>query len=108
MMLLGTTGTLWLSLILWSLAAMGIYAYLGPFWSLPNEFLTGYGSASGIALLNSIANLGGFIGSYAIGASASGAGGLSRALAVAGIPLFVSASLLLLLPMKSTKRLAMA
>jgi ACS family tartrate transporter-like MFS transporter len=108
MMLLGTTGSLWLSLMLWSLAAMGLYAYLAPFWSLPNEFLTGYGSASGIALLNSIANLGGFIGSYAIGASASGAGGLSRALAVAGIPLFVSASLLLLLPMKSTKRLTMA
>jgi MFS transporter, ACS family, tartrate transporter len=108
MVLLGTTSSLWLSLALWSVAAMGMYGYLGPFWSLPGKFLTGYGAASGIALVNSMANLGGFIGPYAIGATAGGAGGLSRALAIAGIPLFVSASLVLLLRLKSGTRLAVA
>jgi MFS transporter, ACS family, tartrate transporter len=98
LMLLGTTNSLWLSIALWSFAAMGIYGYEGPFWSLPSEFLTGFAAASGIALANSVGNLGGFAGPSVIGALASGAGGIYRGLALAGISLFVSATLLLLLP----------
>src|SRR5262245_51259584 len=56
MALTGATTNLWLSVALWSVAAMGIYSYLGPFWSLPSQFLTGYSAASGIAWMNSIAN----------------------------------------------------
>jgi MFS transporter, ACS family, tartrate transporter len=37
------------------------------FWSLPTGFLTGSAAAGGIALINSIGNLGGFVGPYAIG-----------------------------------------
>ena len=37
------------------------------FWTLPTGFLTGSAAAGGIALINSIANLGGFVGPYAIG-----------------------------------------
>src|SRR6516164_3737535 len=35
--------------------------------SLPTSFLTGTAAAGGIALINSIGNLGGFVGPYAIG-----------------------------------------
>jgi len=108
MVLLGSTSSLWLSLMLWSFAAMGMYSYFAPFWSLFREFLSGYGLALGFALVNSVANLGGVIGPYFIGAATSGAGGISGALAVAGIPLFLSASLILLLPMKRRRRLAAA
>jgi MFS transporter, ACS family, tartrate transporter len=100
LMLLGTTSSLWLSIALWSFAAMGIYGYLGPFFSLPSEFLTGFAAASGIALINSVGNLGGFAGPSVIGALANGAGGIYRGLAMAGISLFVSATLVLLLPKK--------
>jgi MFS family permease len=49
------------------ISAMGIYAALPTFWTLPTGFLTGSAAAAGIALINSIGNLGGFAGPYAIG-----------------------------------------
>ena len=50
-----------------SLIAVGIYGAVGPFWAIPCEFLTGFSAASGIALITSIANFGGFVGPYAVG-----------------------------------------
>jgi ACS family tartrate transporter-like MFS transporter len=49
------------------ICTMGIYAALPTFWTLPTGFLTGSAAAGGIALINSIGNLGGFVGPYAIG-----------------------------------------
>jgi len=40
----------------------------GPFWSLPSMFLTGAAAASGIAWINAVANLGGFVGPFVLGA----------------------------------------
>ena len=39
----------------------------GPFWPLPSKFLSGAAAAGGIALINSLANLSGFAGPYAVG-----------------------------------------
>ena len=50
-----------------TICAMGIYAAVPTFWSLPTGFLTGSAAAGGIALTNSIGNLGGFVGPYAFG-----------------------------------------
>jgi nitrate/nitrite transporter NarK len=50
-----------------TICAMGIYAAAATFWTLPTGFLTGSAAAGGIALINSIGNLGGFVGPYAIG-----------------------------------------
>lgn len=101
LMLLGTAASPLFSITLLSFAAMGIYSFLGPFWTMPSEFLTGYSAASGIALVTSIANLGGFIGPYAIGAISDRTGSLYGGLAVAGISLLVSATLVLLVPRKA-------
>jgi MFS transporter, ACS family, tartrate transporter len=49
------------------LAALGIWSTLGPFWSMPTEFLAGSAAAGGIALVNSIGNVGGFVGPYVVG-----------------------------------------
>lgn len=49
------------------LAALGIWSTLGPFWSMPTEFLAGAAAAGGIALVNSIGNVGGFVGPYCVG-----------------------------------------
>jgi MFS transporter, ACS family, tartrate transporter len=46
---------------------MGHFAANTTFWTLPTAFLTGSAAAGGIALINSIGNLGGFVGPYAIG-----------------------------------------
>ena len=50
-----------------TIGVMGVYAALPTFWSLPTGFLTGSAAAGGIALINSIGNIGGFVGPYAIG-----------------------------------------
>ena len=50
-----------------TICALGLYAAIATFWTLPTGFLTGVAAAGGIALINSIGNLGGFVGPYAIG-----------------------------------------
>jgi len=56
-----------LAVVFLSIAAAGLLSSHGPFWPLPSRFLTGAAAAGGIALVNSIANLSGFVGPYAIG-----------------------------------------
>src|SRR6516162_6349234 len=56
-----------MSAVALTICAMGAYAALATFWTLPTGFLTGSAAAGGIALINSIGNLGGFVGPYAIG-----------------------------------------
>ena len=77
---------------------MGGYGFMGPFWSLPSDSLTGTSAASGIALINSTGALGRFVGPSLIRALANGEGGIYRGLAIAGVSFFVSATLVLLLP----------
>jgi ACS family tartrate transporter-like MFS transporter len=48
-------------------AALGIYASKPCFWPIPSQFLTGVGAAAGIALINSIANVGGYVGPLVVG-----------------------------------------
>lgn len=52
------------ALILFQVAASGIAP---TFWALPCAMLTGSAAAGGIALINSVGNLGGFLGPYAMG-----------------------------------------
>lgn len=62
----------WLSHSFWAIAAMsvfmvGIYGSRPTFWPLPSQFLTGTAAAAGIALINSIGNLGGYVGPFIVG-----------------------------------------
>ncbi len=63
-----------------SVAGFGIFAGLPVFWTLPTVFLSGAAAAAGIAMINSIGNLAGFAGPYAMGwikdATGSYTGGL--------------------------------
>lgn len=56
-----------LALAMFSLAAVGMYGYLPGFWALPTSFLTGTAAAASIGLINSVGNLGGFVGPYVVG-----------------------------------------
>ncbi|QKS60639.1 MFS transporter [Cupriavidus gilardii] len=58
--------------VAWSLAALalaagGSLATSPLFWSLPTAILSGAGAAAGIAMINSFANLAGFLSPYMIG-----------------------------------------
>jgi D-galactonate transporter len=50
-----------------TLATAGIMTTLPLFWSLPTAFLGGTAAAAGIALVNSVGNLAGFVSPYLIG-----------------------------------------
>lgn len=50
-----------------SLVNIGISAAKPPLWAMPTMFLSGSAAAVGIATINSIGNLGGFVGPWAIG-----------------------------------------
>jgi ACS family tartrate transporter-like MFS transporter len=56
-----------LAIAAFSMATMALYAFPSPFWALPTLFLSGPAAAASIALINSIGNLGGFLGPYVIG-----------------------------------------
>ena len=101
LMLVGTTKSPFPAIALWSFAAMGTLGMISPFWSLPNEFLTGVSAALGIALVTSIGSLGGFVGPSIVGAFSKGPGGIYRGFAVAGVSLFVSATFATFLPKKT-------
>jgi ACS family tartrate transporter-like MFS transporter len=49
------------------IATIGIFCSFGPFWTLPAAIFCGTGAAAGIAAVNSIGNLGGFIGPSMVG-----------------------------------------
>lgn len=102
LLLLGIPHSAVLSVAFLSLLAIGVYSALGPFWALPNEFLAGYSAAVGIALINSVGNLGGFVGPYTIGAVSRVTGSIYYGLALSGGAMLCSAMLVLLLRKKST------
>ncbi|SOY55840.1 MFS transporter [Cupriavidus taiwanensis] len=56
-----------LAMVALTLATIGILTTLPLFWSLPTAFLAGTGAAAGIALINSLGNLAGFLSPYAVG-----------------------------------------
>jgi MFS transporter, ACS family, tartrate transporter len=64
---------------------------------MPSTFLSGAGAAAGIAMINSIGNLGGFVGPFAIGWLKSVTGGYAAGLYVVAGSLAVSALLTLMI-----------
>jgi len=76
------------ALVALSVAAVGDYATRGPFWALPGKFLTGSAAAGAIALINSLAAFGGFIGPSMVGIMKDATGSFAS-------PLFLLAGILL-------------
>ena len=56
-----------LQLVALSAVAFCLFSTTAVFWTLPGRFLTGSSAAAGIALINSVGNLGGYLGPYGIG-----------------------------------------
>jgi ACS family tartrate transporter-like MFS transporter len=101
LLLLEASPSPFLSVVLFSVVAIGSYSFLPVFFSVPGEFLSGFPAAAGIALVTSVANLGGFVGPYVVGSIQERTGNLSAGLAVAGLSFLMSAILALILPRKA-------
>jgi len=61
------SGSLTIGLMGFSAALVGITAARAIFWSIPTRFLTGVAAAGGLAFINSIGTVGGFVGPYMMG-----------------------------------------
>jgi ACS family tartrate transporter-like MFS transporter len=60
-----------------AVAQTGMLSMLAPFWSLPTALLSGAAAAGGIALINSVGNLGGFVAPNVLGYSKTVTGSFS-------------------------------
>jgi ACS family tartrate transporter-like MFS transporter len=72
-----------------SIAAIGIMSYYPPYWALPTKLLSVGAAAAAYGFINLIANLGGFVGPYAIGLLTDVTGTY-----VAGVLLLVASAIL--------------
>lgn len=76
-------------------AALGVYAALPLFWTLPTSFLSGAGMAAGLALINSISNLGGYVGPQLMGYLKDRTASFAAAFGFISLLLFATAIVLL-------------
>lgn len=74
------------------------------FWSLPTAFLGGTAAAVGLAAINSVGNLAGFVSPYMIGALKDATGSTSLPMYVLALSLVVGAAAVLTTDKKTVNR----
>ncbi|WP_218063243.1 MFS transporter [Arthrobacter sp. SDTb3-6] len=80
-----------------TIAAGGIWGGLGVFWTLAGEFLAGAARAKAIALINTLAQMGGLIGPWMTGALKDATGGFAVPLTLLAVASFLAAAIALLM-----------
>ena len=92
-----------LAMILLTIAAAGIFTAMPVFWTLPTALLTGTAAAGGIAMINAIGNIGGFVGPYLVGWMQGH--GYTSAIAVASLASFAILAGVIVLMLGHDRRL---
>lgn len=82
---IGLAGAAWFTAPVAQLAALcaaafALFSCTAVFWTLPGRFFAGASAAAGIALINSVGNLGGYLGPFLIGALKAWTGSLASGL----------------------------
>jgi len=85
----------WLFVVGVAMTLTGMKCMLPTFWTLPPSFLTGAAAAGGIALINSVANLGGMLGPRIIGHVKMSTGSFTVGYLVMAATLFMGGLLVL-------------
>jgi nitrate/nitrite transporter NarK len=91
------SGSLSISLICMTVATSMIWVAYTVFWALPSRYLKGDGAAGGIALINTLGLLGGFVSPSLIGWVRSATGSMQAGLYVMAGLLLLAAALLMVL-----------
>ena len=81
----------WSAMLAVTICAAGVCAALPAFWPLPSTFLTGTAAAGGIALINSLGNVSGFVAPYVTGGLKDLTGSQRTGLWVVGVVMVVGA-----------------
>ncbi len=87
---------------------IGVNSTKGPVWAMPSMFLTGASAAAGIALINSMGNLGGFVGPVLIGWMKDRWGSYTAGLDVVGAMCALSAVVVVVLARGTERRAPVA
>jgi ACS family tartrate transporter-like MFS transporter len=85
----------YLALMSLMIALVGLKSAMGPFWALSTTFLSGTAAAGGIALINSVGNLGGFVGPTLVGVINDWTGSIVMSLWILGGALMLMGILIL-------------
>ncbi|HNV73033.1 MAG TPA: MFS transporter [Gemmatimonadaceae bacterium] len=107
---LGLVGAAWFrtepvaGMIAFSVAAAGILSLPPLFWTIPTTLLRGVSAAAGIAAINSVGNLSGFVSPYMIGAITDATGEATIGLYVLAASLVASAGLSIAATAPPTRR----
>ena len=87
-----------------TLAFAGLKSTMGPFWALGTAFLSGTAAAGGIALINSVGNLGGFVGPMIVGIITDRTGSTGTSLLILGSALLLMGLLVLTIRRNADKK----
>ncbi|AWI60161.1 MFS transporter [Sinorhizobium fredii] len=93
-----------LAIVCLSLAAAGAISCAPLFWSLPTAFLAGTGAAAGIAWINSVGNLAGFLGPFLVGYLKDFTGSNSAGMYLLATALIIGSLAVLAVPAKTVNR----
>ena len=94
---------LW-AIVTLTIATMGILTGLAQFWVLPPAFLGGAAAAAGIALINSVGNLAGFVSPFAVGWIKDTTGSTNNGLYVIAASLVVGGAIVLAVAQRGVGR----
>ncbi len=86
------------SMMMLSIAMIGLASMFGPFWTLATSSVGGAGAAAGIALINSVGNIGGFVGPYLLGYVKDRTSSFAMGLVLIGTVVIVGGMLVLTVP----------
>lgn len=98
-----TRGTLWATILCFTIAAAGMKSYMPAFWALPSLFLTASAAAGSVGMINSVGNLGGFLGPYVMGQVQSTLKSYHYGLLFLAVTSTLSALLISFLPFRNPK-----
>ncbi len=88
-----------ITMICFTIAAAGMKAYMPAFWSLPSMFLTSSAAAGSVGMINSIGNLGGFLGPTVMGSVHNATNSYVIGLCFLSVTSIASAVLIVCLPL---------
>ena len=95
-----TNGNIYLGVLCFTIAVAGMKSYMPAFWCLPSLFLTSSAAAGSVGMINSIGNLGGFIGSLSMGWIHQKLDSYTYGLLFLSLTSILSAALIAVLPLR--------
>jgi MFS transporter, ACS family, tartrate transporter len=93
-----------LAVVLISVSLAGLYAFKSPFWMLPRLFMTRATAVVAVAAINSIGNLGGFVGPYALGFAKDTTGSATAGLVFLSVLLVIAFVMAAAIKLNTTSR----